>query len=78
MTPFTVQVEEMHKLRKANHTFRYVVFHYSRTKSYYNYYPTKLSAYWEAINPRYWGCHTVVMLDIIVPEKPKPDYSDVT
>ena len=44
--------------------YRYVVYHYGRNISYYNYYSSKLAAYFEALNPRYWRCHTVVMLDV--------------
>jgi hypothetical protein len=46
----------------------YVVHHYHPTLSYYNYYSSKLKAYFEAINPRYWKCTTTVYAY----HKPKP------
>jgi hypothetical protein len=38
----------------------YVVHHYHPRLSYYNYYDSKISAYLQAINPRFWKCTTTV------------------
>lgn len=72
------QLLALYKANGVELNFRYVVCHRSRKLSYYNYYPTKFYAYLAALNPRYWGCHTVVMLDIIEPVKPEVDYSSIT
>ena len=49
---------------KVTRNYRYVVYHCGDNISYYDYYYSKFAAYFEAINPRYWRCHTVVMLDV--------------
>jgi len=57
------QISAMRRNQKKPTRFRYVVYHSSNDVSFYDYYPTKLSAFMAAMNPRYWRCHTVILLD---------------